>query len=827
MSEFTYKIYPPLGVARVGDGPANKETRLLTPEVPWQHLYDTKVEYLVTSQELRNLLNNAMVTRVIEAVTKIEENVVSKTQKERFIGQLSKQNKTDLVELFATTSLHDVLDKKELRQIVDDLDLSVCPVEKGLLTILQDCCHVALNIKYKNTIKKQAQRFYIYKCDKDGNPLTRLNSNDFSQLKWSVDVANKKAFWYDYNNALDLSINQGNGNLAATVSEKKLAPALTAKRRNPNILGDKYRSQLVIRSQGSVSNNTPEKINLSGKFPANQAVKEHRLTQLLNIEQRHDVKQGSIEYEQDGALIFYAGDGISEALTPSSLNTDFADNSNWFDDICDGRITAELTLKGEDKPIILDQAENSAWITTAPPDYAPQIEPFVTMFDMLAGASYQPSDLSKIQTQFSDVFPILYRMYRMQWVNQADFSDNSLNVELANIDFTCLMTNTKDPSNKETNEKIRQRIFNLFRNPLFDGASVHLDPNGETLSSSRVIPSKDKTNIKQRSGKSELKLPYYPNDGVDYPGSPMQWFAIPPFMYQHLKNWSEGKFTVTDEEIKQSKNIDTLAKYYIEEVFGKSPNQALLSARAALDGLYGGGFHPGVELTWPMRRNAIYHNNSNQGGVTDKVNLLGLREFRLNAATEKQQQDIMYNDFGRIISVADVAQSIGKNADNDWLWQCTPGDLTKWMGIPWQSDAASCQAVYTAEDFPIPTWWAANLPVHIIPTDRYHKFKDSKTSDTVKPNGLTMPVAEALDESVFEQQRIAQFSQRLDWLHTADLGFVGYHAEGGYTNGLIQMVKQWKNLGMVMARPADKPSGNFKQSIPEVVYVAFSENDDK
>ena len=46
-----------------------------------------------------------------------------------------------------------------------------------------------------------------------------------------------------------------------------------------------------------------------------------------------------------------------------------------------------------------------------------------------------------------------------------------------------------------------------------------------------------------------------------------------------------------------------------------------------------------------------------------------------------------------------IKASMKKGADH-WLWKTTPGDLTKWMGIPWQSDAGSCQAVYVEEQYP-------------------------------------------------------------------------------------------------------------------------------
>ena len=58
----------------------------------------------------------------------------------------------------------------------------------------------------------------------------------------------------------------------------------------------------------------------------------------------------------------------------------------------------------------------------------------------------------------------------------------------------------------------------------------------------------------------------------------------------------------------------------------------------------------------------------------------------------------------------------------------------------------------------------------------------------------------------FETLRLEQFSSRMDWLQTVDSGFVGYHPDSGYITGLVQMVSQWKNMGMVMGRPVSTSS---------------------
>ncbi len=785
MTSFNYKIYPPLGVARVGNGPANIDTAIFTPEVPWQHFYDTDVEYLVTENDLKQLVDSQSITSVLN-VLRLEQNV-----------------KNELSKLLLGSTLSQLMDHTEIIRFVDDIDFK--GTQENCEDQFREACISALKEKYLGAVKKQAQRFHIYKFDQDGNCCGKLPLSEVESLTWHVEVGNKKAFWYDYNNALDLSLDQTNGNLSDTVAKGQVAPGLMAKQRNPNVVGNHYRRQLVIHSQGSVDMASDHPTILTGKFPANVNPGEQRLTDLFQIEKRHNVKQGSIEFDhQDGALIFYAGDGISKSLTASDLNTDFADNSNWYDDICDGRVTAELVLKNSDQKISLTQAQDSAWIATAPADFAPQIEPLVTLYDMVTGASYDQNAIDNLETQFSDVFPILYRLYRMQWVNQADFADNSLNVELANIDFTRLLNSSQEEL------CLRENIFKRFRNPVYsEGEEIALGKNGELISKSRLIPSQDTTSIKPTPTPAELQLPYYPGDGVDYPGSPLQWFAIPPFMYKHLQNWAEGHFTVTEQEKLHAETIDSLAKYYSSQ-FEQSEHSALLSARAAMDSLYGGGFHPGVELTWPMRRAQMYAKNEFISGVTEDINLLGLREFRINAA---ENNDDIYNDFGRVITAQNVTQSVNGDPKAHWLWTSTPGDLTKWMGIPWQSDAASCQAVYTAQDFPIPAWWAANLPVTIIPAARYESFKHGFNGES------------KLDPTSHAALRETQFASRQPWLQTANTGFVGYHAQGGYTLGLVAMVDQWKNMGMVMARPGTVSGENNSPGIPEVVYVSYGVND--
>jgi hypothetical protein len=208
-----------------------------------------------------------------------------------------------------------------------------------------------------------------------------------------------------------------------------------------------------------------------------------------------------------------------------------------------------------------------------------------------------------------------------------------------------------------------------------------------------------------------------------------------------------------------------------------------------------------------MRHDRIYAQNSltYRYIVEDRdmtVGAFGLREVRLNAADLTEQDDIFFNDYGLLMTPDDIKASMTEDEKYNWLWKITPGDLTKWMGIPWQSDAGSCQAVFVEKQYPVPSWWAANLPVYVLNEDA---FKQLQHPD------------------ILDETKLFIYANRLPWLHTTDTGFIGYHAEGGYMNGLIAMVYKWKNIGVVTGRKLEPRV----PGIPETVYVAYEGKSEK
>ncbi|PHR26098.1 MAG: hypothetical protein COA38_15605 [Fluviicola sp.] len=707
----SFRIYPSIGIARMGNGPTTKEDVVFSPEVPWKNLFDT-----------------------------------------------------------------------------------------SLVPYTSD-----------GALKKQAQRFYIYKCDNQGNPVEKISPDDYD-IEWFVEVANKKPFWYDFNNSLDLSINMegNNKNLSKKFYEDRIAPGISASSRNPNIPSEGVEEKGIPNSRkelvngpnfGSVSL-ANGRMELEGLFPFPRVGEVSNIANKMRTVSK-SVKLGTIEYDEDsnnpatnGSLIFYSGDGVSASLNPSDLNTDFADNSNWYDDICDGRVTAKITPKDGGDTIELTSAEAAAWVASAPPDYAPQINPISSLYDLVTGAD--PKELKTDEAScLSMVLPLFFKFYQMQWVNLGDFLAPSFKERIDQLthhgNFEILYDNSDEA------KATRVKIFDLFRNPRYDYINEG------------IIPSKDVTDF-DAIGIPPLpqKLPYYVGDGINYPGSPAQWFAIPPMLYDQLEQWSKGNFTTSTKFIdfmnfSDEKNpMIRLGEYYQKDFLNAAtdPKKApLLMTRAVLETLYGGGFHPGVELTWPMRHAQMYCENT---PTFDSVNgdqeydLFGLREVRINSASKEVQDEIFFNDFGFLMTPEDVRKSMDSNNPEHWLWQITPGDLTKWMGIPWQSDAGSCQAVWTKSQYPVPAWWAANLPIDVLTNESYQAIKGSSALPDTKRN---------------------LYANRQPWLQTTDTGYVGYHAEGGYLNGLINMVYQWNQIGMVAARPLDL------EGYPKTVYVSFHGKD--
>jgi hypothetical protein len=409
--------------------------------------------------------------------------------------------------------------------------------------------------------------------------------------------------------------------------------AIDAQQRNHLLLGDKRKKLSIDPGLHSIAGRDQEGSPMAGNFY-----------------KKENVVLGQLRTDETGRLLVFGGFGNSDSPVPGNIITNFSNNDGWHDDVSDGPVYATV-ITDAGKTIEV----TPAWVCVTPPSFAPGLQPVTTLYDLLRQVNVQKGwEKAPSPPDFAtDVYPILQRLSMLQWVAQGmdllhgsgaalDFLDPSFVAQLA------------DKSSKS--KKVRRQVFEAFRDPSFKTYE-------------------------------QDKLPIMMGDGIDFYGIPQTWFAILPMQYEILRQWKDGDFTNKDWRKRIAEKPKPIDSYPVAE-------QPHLLTRAALDACLGGPFHPGIEVTWPMRHARIYS-----------------EPYRLRVDDDEPAVE----DFGPLLT-PEIALS-----KNGPLRRNTPGDLTRWMGVPWQSDAASCQNIYVQQDFPLPVWWPSILPVDVLPDKAYHQ----------------------------------------------------------------------------------------------------------
>ena len=215
---------------------------------------------------------------------------------------------------------------------------------------------------------------------------------------------------------------------------------------------------------------------------------------------------------------------------------------------------------------------------------------------------------------------------------------------------------------------------------------------------------------------------------------PRQWTAIAPVQYAHLRSWAEGDFT-----LHTASAVSAVEDAPLDE-------QPAMLDRAALDGCLGGAFHPGVEFPWIARVPWIWTDN-----------------LRLRSAALKPN----LGPFGAELSPAVATSRSGP------LRSLGPGDIIKWMGVPWQADSSSCRYGYQETvSITLPGFWPARIPNSVLTAADYDIVVDTS-------RGLA--------------ERRAAFQRRAQWER--------YISTPNRLDVLSLMVQEWPKLGVVRERP--------------------------
>ncbi|MDH5674169.1 MAG: LodA/GoxA family CTQ-dependent oxidase [Myxococcales bacterium] len=489
--------------------------------------------------------------------------------------------------------------------------------------------------------------------------------------------------------------------------------AEAAARRNPSIAGAQ-RAQLEIRP-------TPKKISGCNAGRAAHALDDGQFMGKC-------VPLGALHTDDRGRLVFTGGSGLSASYDGRPVST-FANNDGWHDDVSDGPVRARVQHDGRDIPV------DPAWVVCAPPNYGPEFTSIVTLYDLLTETMIQAgwATPSKSVSFRRDILPIFERTARIQWLNAGFFTQfgsggpqDFLRPELLQ------RLASEDPQENE----LRRQVFNAFRSPEYDD-------------------------------RQRLALPWIYGDGMELPASNnRQWMAIPPHMYDALQRWSEGKFVADLEHPTVSPNA--IGKVAIREQPGALD-------RAALEFCLADAFHPGCEVTWPIRHASMFM------GPYRILHRSGL-DPEPDYGDELEPAAVYAGGWSKPTSI------YGTGTPGGPLWGQRAGGLTRWMAVPWQTDTASCRDGYDAAyDEYVPTFWPARVPNQVLAEDDYETLMDKAQPKT---------------------RRLAAYRNREEWLRVLP---------GGYLDQIRRMVDDFSDLGVVLRQPG--PDDAHELGIPEQLYV--------
>ena len=546
-------------------------------------------------------------------------------------------------------------------------------------------------------LKRQAAKFRVYGYNAAGEVVREL-TDDWADVRWTAHVANRKAAWYQWVIALDIPEAKGT----------------VCPRRNPTVKG-KDREGLAIDSGPvtiSGAGTTGDAYALGGTF---------RWSDGERGPFEAAVPLGRLETDDAGRLVVVPANGTSaspgdDPIYDETQPNPFINANGWYDDVCDGPITAAVTVEGRAIPC------EPAWVVGAPPNYAPDVISVRTLYDLLfdlyvqAGWLPFPDALSFRR----DVYPILRRFSALGWVNRGFFVQYGPSGPFPLDDDAFMRRLSGDGP---TSAELRRQIVNGFRDPD--------DPSP-----------------------SQALWPWIYGDAMSVPSgnSPRENATVSPTQYRILQLWAAGK--VADDWDDPAPLPAALADVPLAD-------QPDTLTRAALEDALADAFHPGCEVTWPVRHLSMWR-----------------APFRLKHRPAGAPQP----DYGSQLSVRDALASFGP------LYAQGPGDLSQWMGLPWQADTAFCRSGYdTRYDPYVPTFWPATVPNQVLSAEAYDALMAAETPEA----------------------RAEAFAQRANWTR--------FLTQNGSATGqqMETMVQIFGSLGVLEQRPG--PDGD--PAIPSVLQV--------
>jgi hypothetical protein len=408
-------------------------------------------------------------------------------------------------------------------------------------------------------LKRQAVRFRILKLEFNdtGQPVScrqiDANTAGVASIAWTVRLANRKAYGRNF-------LSPGTRNSAVTNDRAK---------------------RLILDSGKQTISGPGQSMELSGFFFEEVEVV------LGEIATDDRGRLSVVGPEADTGYVLATGERrpLSD-LTPDDVRNEI-DNDHWFDNTGDGPVTARITFSDGSAPVDLGGA-TGAWAIVAPFDFAPEIESFVTLYDIAYQAAVElgkrPDPTNEATEFWTHVFPVLRRSRDYRWVNSA-----AMRGEMKNRHTTW-----REGSGHTDPALLKE---------LADPAHTDPQPGKSGMSWRGMLMSRLRDPLK-RTLPVEPAMPRLHSD--DRPDS-LNGAVLPltAYQYDHLLKWSKNSFTAGDAPA-AGEEMTYAPRMHAWEAL----------TRVALDAGSGGPFYPGIEAAAAIAERESY-----------------LDAFRIDAAT--------------------------------------------------------------------------------------------------------------------------------------------------------------------------------------------------
>lgn len=679
-------------------------------------------------------------------------------------------------------------------------------------------------------VRRQAARFQVFVYDEEspeGRPL-RIgdpvegggNSGTLVDIQWRVHLANKKASSYEFQ-----QLEGEHGHLSGHP------------RRNAHITGS-ARQRLVIDPGPRLVNGTDRRrtaFDRSGdgvmatRFPP-ENLAPHGIDTL-----------GDLLVDNAARLLVLGGHGRSgsELIGPGNPSLqDYANNDGWYDDTSDGPVMARLVMYSQEvgRQRFVD-VEYPAWVIVGYPRFVPEILDIVTLEDVMEDMflremaldtgifgkidsfaepqqidSADPEALRFWHTQrlewnrelrpwfWRDIWPILFRPNEFNYLTnvlaQSNYPHSQSTRGTFDPGLLCVPPRIVDEGCEEAPDAAVAAHLGRFAElppakwlPAPPAGKCWSDPNyalRQFLFQLLRLPGEE--NAFRETGKITSRLhhlPLMPLLAGDNPISndlPSKFLRLTDYQLFILRQWADGRFIdeYADGLSERPADFNPWAPPYPIE----PPTTGRELDRWVLANVLGGAFCPGGEVGWVMRNPSIYREPWRL-----KVDL----RFSAFGMTAAQASSVS----GNIPPEAYVSYlEFELDEANDFDRGLQPGDLTKNMALPWQSDFNECST--QSIDVTYEGWNKINPE-----NDNDSRLqREQEVWET-----LWWPAHRPMQTYVLADGAVSV--QTLAWAAGIPQSL----------NGNLKMVSDWWQLGFVVRNPTVSVSDLDSGDPPESKYV--------